>query len=65
MPIVSLPDTRSQRAERASFHFSACCSGKDTQGTLKSETVGSVSFTYADRIAEIDDLSVVYPFLVG
>lgn len=57
-----------QHAEKWKLALSALCervSGKDTQGTLKSETVGSVSFTYADRIAEIDDLSVVYPFLVG
>lgn len=39
--------------------------GKDTRGMVKSESVGSVSYTYTDTQASVSDLSCVYPFLVG
>lgn len=61
----SIPDQHHEKWLLALCVLCDRAAGKDTQGTLKSETVGSVSFTYTDRIAEIDDLSVVYPFLVG
>lgn len=39
--------------------------GKDTRGMVKSESVGSVSYTYTDAQASVSDLSCVYPFLAG
>ena len=40
-------------------------SGAESAGTIKSESVGSVSYTYADAVATKTDYDAVLPYLAG
>lgn len=39
--------------------------GKDTRGTVKSETVGATSITYTDTYSAMSDFDAVRPFLAS
>lgn len=62
---TDIPDRVSDAYLMAACALVDRVAGADTSGTLKSETVGSTSFTYTDAVANATDLDAVRPYLAN